>query len=71
MRLQYFPDTDTLSIELKEGPGADVEVISDDVTLDLDANGDVLAIGIEQASQKVDLSCMKTVDLPDIVNSAS
>ncbi len=71
MKIQYFPETDTLSIELKEGPGTDVEVISDDITLDLDANGDVLAIGIEQASRKIDLNAIETVDLPDALKSTS
>jgi uncharacterized protein YuzE len=55
MRLEYFPDTDTLYIELRQGPGADAQEVADDIVLDFNKAGEVIGIEIEHASQRMDL----------------
>jgi uncharacterized protein YuzE len=64
MKLNYFPETDTLYIELAERPGADAEEIRPGIVLDLDESGAVVGIDIEKASQLLDLSRVDTTNLP-------
>lgn len=56
MKFSYYPDTDTLYIDLLDKPGADVEEISTDLVVDVDANGTPVGIEIEHASERADLS---------------
>lgn len=56
MRLDYYRDTDTLSIELRSGTSAETDAVSENVTVDYDAAGEVLAIDVEHASRTVDLT---------------
>jgi uncharacterized protein YuzE len=60
MRIEYFPDTDSLYIELAPRPGADVREIDDGIVIDLDTDGHAVGIDIDQASKHLDLS---TLDL--------
>ena len=55
MRIDYFPDTDTLYIELRNGPGTDAQEVAEDIVLDYNAAGEVVGIEIEHASQRIDL----------------
>jgi uncharacterized protein YuzE len=64
MKLNYFPETDSLYIELADRPGADAEVIRPGIVLDLDAAGEVVGIDIERASELLDLSQVLTTNLP-------
>ena len=59
MRLEYFPDTDTLYIGLKETPGADTREVGPGVVLDVDAAGEVVGIEVEHASERADLTTLK------------
>lgn len=43
MKLNYYPDTDSLYIDLSEQPGVDTLEISEGVQLDYDVNGDLFA----------------------------
>jgi|GEM_PF-330740 len=56
MKLNYYSDTDTLYIDLAERPGVDAEEVSPDVVLDRDADGRIVGIEIERASEKADLT---------------
>lgn len=58
MKLQYYPDTDTLSIGLTEAPSMNTSEIAPDVTVDFDADGNVISIDIDLASQKLDLKSL-------------
>ena len=60
MRIEYFPDTDSLYIELTGRPGADVRIVDDGIVIDADADGHAVRIDIDQASKHLDLS---TLDL--------
>ena len=64
MKLHYYPETDSLYIELNSAPGAEVREIVEGLVVDLDANGDVVGFDIEHASHKLDLSKVETIALP-------
>ncbi len=64
MRLHYYPETDSLYIELKSTPGTQTREIVEDLNVDLDSNGDVVGFDIDRASRKLDLSKIETVALP-------
>jgi uncharacterized protein YuzE len=64
MKLHYYPETDSLYIELKDTSGTDAREIVEGLVVDLDANGDVVGFDIDQASRKLDLSKIETIDLP-------
>jgi uncharacterized protein YuzE len=55
MKLNYYPDTDSLYIDLSERPSAKSREISEGVVLDYDAEGNLVGIDIDNASRKVDL----------------
>ncbi len=55
MRLKYYPDTDSLYIDLSSKPSVDSREISDGVVLDYDADGNLTGIDIDNASRKIDL----------------
>jgi uncharacterized protein YuzE len=64
MKLHYYPETDSLYIELKSAPGAEAREIVAGLVVDLDANGEVVGFDIDQASRKLDLSKVETIALP-------
>ncbi len=64
MKLHYYPETDSLYIELNSAPGIEVREIVDGLVVDLDANGDVVGLDIDHASRKLDLSKIETIALP-------
>lgn len=63
MKIQYFPETDTLSVWFASGPSADTEEIGPGAVVDFDAEGRVIAIEFEDAS-KLDVSEVETVGVP-------
>jgi uncharacterized protein YuzE len=64
MKLRYYPDTDSLYIELNSTPGAEAREIVEGLVVDLDANGDVVGFDIDHASRKLDVSKVETIALP-------
>ena len=64
MKLHYYPETDSLYIELKSTPGAETREIVTGLIVDLDANGEVVGFDIDHASRKLDLSKVETIALP-------
>jgi uncharacterized protein YuzE len=64
MKIQYFPETDTLSIRLNSNPSTESEEIAPDVVIDFDADGAVVGLEIDLASSKVDL---KQLDLQGLL----
>jgi uncharacterized protein YuzE len=66
MKLHYYPETDSLYIELKSGPGAEAREIVEGLVVDFDANGEVVGFDIDHASRKLDLSKVETVALPPV-----
>lgn len=54
MKLNYYPDTDSLYIDLVERPSVESKEISEGIVLDYDAEGNLVRIDIDNASRKVD-----------------
>jgi len=64
MKLHYYPETDSLYIELKRSPGTEAREIVKGLVVDFDAKGEVVGLDIDHASKKLDLSVIETVALP-------
>ena len=64
MKLHYYPETDSLYIELSSAAGTETREIVEGLNVDLDANGDVVGFDIDHASGKLDLSRVETIALP-------
>ncbi len=71
MTFEYFPETDTLCIALRHGPSADAEEVAPDVVLDYDAEGNVVAITIEHASERADLGSFSVTSIPALAVPAA
>lgn len=56
MRIRYFPDTDTAYIELSERPVAETREMSEDILADLGADGRLVALTLEHASNNTDVT---------------
>ncbi len=54
MKVRYFADTDTLQIEFRDVPVAETRDLDENTLLDLDKEGNILAITIEHASTRTD-----------------
>ena len=66
MKLHYYPETDSLYIELNSTPGSQTREIVEGLNVDLDADGDVVGLDIDHASGKLDLSRIETIALPQV-----
>jgi uncharacterized protein YuzE len=64
MKISYYPDTDSLYIDLSERPSAESREISEGVVLDYDAQGRLVGIDIDNASLKVELKKLTLSKLP-------
>jgi uncharacterized protein YuzE len=64
MKLHYYPETDSLYIELKPGPGSETRELSPGVNIDLDEAGAVVGLDIDSASKTLDLTTLETIALP-------
>jgi uncharacterized protein YuzE len=64
MKLKYYPDTDSLYIDLSGKVSADSKEISEGVILDYDVNGNIVGIDIDNASKKVDMKELLVSKVP-------
>ena len=64
MKLTYFPETDSLYIDLSIKSGVKSEEISEGVVLDYDSEDNLVGIDIDNASKKLDLSELITIKMP-------
>ncbi len=64
MKLNYHADTDSLYIDLSERPSSESREISEGVVLDYDAEGRLVGIDIDNASNKVELKRLTLSKLP-------
>ena len=69
MKVDYFPDTDSLYIDLSEQPSVESREISEGVVLDYDASGHLVGIDIDNASTKVELHRFVVSKLPASVET--
>lgn len=63
MKLHYYPETDSLYIELKAGAGAETREIAPGVNADFDADGRIVGLDIDGASN-LDLSTLEAISIP-------
>ena len=56
MKVKYFEDTDTLSIELRSSLVTETRDLDENTLIDLDASGEMVAITIEDAKSRAELS---------------
>jgi uncharacterized protein YuzE len=66
MKLHYYPETDSLYIELADTPGAETREVAEGLLVDFDAKGNVVGFDIDHASGKLDLSKVETIALPHV-----
>ena len=69
MKLNYYPDTDSLYIDLSEQTSVESREISEGVVLDYDADGHLVGIDIDNASTRVDLRRLTLSKLPGSVET--
>lgn len=56
MKVNYFPDTDTLLVTLSEKKVAQTKDLNENVVMDLDEKGGLVSITIEHARQYTNVS---------------
>ena len=64
MKLNYYPDTDSLYIDLSEKTSIESKEVSEGVVLDYDEEGNLVGIDIDNASKKVQLKELTLRRLP-------
>ena len=71
MKLNYYPETDSLYIDLSEQSSAESREISEGVILDYDADDRLVGIDIDNASNKVEMEKLIVSKLPGEVEMTS
>lgn len=71
MTLNYYPETDSLYIDLSEEPSTESREISEGIVLDYDASGNLVGIDIDNASRKVQLKQLILSKFPSQVTTVS
>ena len=69
MKLNYYPETDSLYIDLSEQPSAESKEITEGILLDYDDKGNLVGIDIDNASTKVELNKLILNKLPGTVET--
>ena len=64
MKLQYYPETDSLYIDLSTRPSADSREISEDLVADYGEDGGIVGLDIQHSSVCLDLSKVEIEHLP-------
>jgi uncharacterized protein YuzE len=64
MKISYYPYTDSLYIDLSEQQSTESREVSEGVVLDYDAQGRLVGIDIDNASNRVELKKLILSKLP-------
>ena len=64
MKLSYYPETDSLYIDLSAKQSTESVEVSEGVVLDYDEQGNLVGIDIDHASAKLDLRELVTNHVP-------
>jgi len=64
MKINYYPDTDSLYIDLSSKTSVESIEISEGIVLDYDEHKKLVGIDIDNATQKLDLSELILTKLP-------
>ena len=71
MKLNYYPETDSLYIDLSEKTSVESKEISAGIVLDYDADGNLVGIDIDNASRKVQLKELILSRLPSDIHAVA
>ena len=71
MKVHYYPETDSLYIELHAGPGVSTREIADGVNADFDSGGGIVGFDIDRASKHLDITALEADTLPVFTRVAS
>ncbi|MHC4206001.1 MAG: DUF2283 domain-containing protein [Planctomycetota bacterium] len=71
MKLNYYPETDSLYIDLAERSSAESREVSEGVVLDYDSEGNIVGIDIDNAGKKLELKTLVLSKLPTEIQSLS
>lgn len=64
MKLHYYPETDSLYIELRSAAATETREIAEGLNADFDGQGNVVGLDIDGASKKLELGTLETIALP-------
>ena len=64
MKINYYPDTDSLYIDLSSKTSSESIEISEGIVLDYDEHNNLVGIDIDNATKKLDLSELILTKLP-------
>jgi uncharacterized protein YuzE len=64
MKIEYYPDTDTLYIDINDSVSVESKEISNGIVLDFDEFGQLTGIEIDNAKEVANLSKIETKSLP-------
>lgn len=64
MRIEYFPETDSLYIDFADRPGFDTHEIEEGIVLDIDEHGRAVGLDIDQASKHLNLHKLNLKRVP-------
>jgi len=64
MKIEYYPETDSLYIDLSSRPSVDSREVSEGIVLDYDEGDNLVGIDIDHASLKLDISELILSNLP-------
>lgn len=64
MKLNYYPETDSLYIDLIDAPSVESEEVRPGIVLDFDAQGQLIGIDVQNASTHTDLTQLDIANLP-------
>jgi len=64
MKLHYYPETDSLYIELRSDAATETREIVEGMNADFDGDGNVVGLDIDGASKKLDLNTLEAIALP-------
>jgi uncharacterized protein YuzE len=64
VRIAYYPETDSLYIDLSSKTSAESSEIAEGIVIDFDDEGKVVGIDIDRASRILDLKKLEVEGLP-------
>ncbi len=68
MKINYYPETDSLYIDLSSKTSVETREISPGVNLDYDKKGELVGIDIDNAAEKLDLKELTINQIPSKIS---
>ncbi len=69
MKVKYFPETDTALVEFSDREVVETKEINENIYIDLDASGNLVAMTVEHARQQASLPDLSYEQIEDVANS--